>query len=86
MIKEAINMASRPNLVKLPLNKELATTTNTKIKISKLARSIKKTDIGDIKMQNIMKFSKPESAPNLRCKKTSAVIIKSKNRSPMIST
>jgi hypothetical protein len=85
LIREAINIARRPSLVLLPLINKLPATTNTNIKISKLARSIKNADIGDIKIKNIKKFSKTELAPSLRWIRTRVLIINVKNRKPMTS-
>jgi hypothetical protein len=85
LIREAINIARRPSFVLLPLINKLPATTNTNIKISKLARSIKNADTGDIKIENIMKLSNPDLAPSLRWIRTRALIIKAKNRKPMTS-
>jgi hypothetical protein len=83
LIREAINIATRPRLVLLPLIKKLPTTTNANIKISKLARSIKNADTGDIKIENIMKFSKTDLAPSLTWIRTRVLIIKVKKRKPI---
>jgi hypothetical protein len=80
-----MNITNRPNLLILLVIKKLAAMINKKIKISKFARSIKKADIGDIKIENIMKFSNPDFAPNNRCTKMSAPIIKIKKRKPTTS-
>ena len=83
MIREAINIARRPRLVLLPFINKLPTTTNANIKISKFARSIKNAEIGDIKIKNIITFSKTDFAPSLRWIKTRMLIIKVKNRKPI---
>jgi hypothetical protein len=80
-----MNITSRPNLLILLVIKKLAAIINKKIKISKFARSIRKAVIGDIKIENMMKFSNPDFAPNNRCNKTSALIIKIRKRKPTTS-
>jgi hypothetical protein len=85
LIREAINIVRRPSFVLLLLINKLPTTTNANIRISKLARSIKNADIGDIKIENTMKFSKTDLAPSLMWIRTRVLSIKIKKRKPMTS-